>query len=179
MHNLSLVAVMSLGLLTTGTLACRKSSASSTLPTPTSGERPVRPPAGSGTGSSSSGADGATSVEGDAADADAAPVYFAFDSSELTAASRERLNALAAALERQPSRVLLIEGHTDAEGTEEYNLALGERRALVIRDYLARLGVAEARLQTITYGEERPADPGSDEAALARNRRGAFVVRMR
>jgi peptidoglycan-associated lipoprotein len=70
---------------------------------------------------------------------------------------------------------LTIEGHCDEQGTTEYNLALGDRRARAIRTYLARLGIGEKRLAVISYGEERPADSGSDASAWAHNRRGEFV----
>ena len=69
---------------------------------------------------------------------------------------------------RTPTRQLLIEGHCDERGTDEYNLALGERRALAVRRYLVALGVAADRLHTISYGEEKPADPGHDESVLGR-----------
>ena len=72
---------------------------------------------------------------------------------------------------------VIVEGHCDERGTVEYNLALGEQRARAVRDYLASLGVAGARLRVVSYGKERPLDPGSDAAAMARNRRAHFNVR--
>jgi peptidoglycan-associated lipoprotein len=86
---------------------------------------------------------------------------------------------LGQALKGNPSFHLLIEGHADERGTVEYNLALGERRAQAARDYLATLGVDPSRLETISYGEERPVDPDRNELAWALNRRDHFIVRVR
>lgn len=99
------------------------------------------------------------------------PIYFEFDSAVLTPASRELLSTFATwAIEHAPA--LRIEGHTDAQGTTEYNLALGDRRARAVADYLIALGVDRAKVDTVTFGEERPAVTGEDENAHARNRRG-------
>ena len=80
-------------------------------------------------------------------------------------------------LQGQRDARVTIEGHCDERGTVEYNLALGEQRARAVRDYLTSLGVAAARLKVVSYGKERPLDPGSDDAARARNRRAHFNVR--
>jgi peptidoglycan-associated lipoprotein len=104
------------------------------------------------------------------------PIYFAFDSSELLPEAREELGALASWLGEAAAATVTIEGHADARGTAEYNVALGERRARVIREYLVRLGVAERRLSIISFGEERPAVAGDGEATWARNRRGELVL---
>jgi peptidoglycan-associated lipoprotein len=104
-----------------------------------------------------------------------AAIYFEFDSSTLSEAARDELERLAAWLTKHPKARITIEGHTDDRGTDEYNIALGDRRARVIQQYLARLGVEPARLATISYGEERPAASGSDEEAWAQNRRGELV----
>ena len=103
------------------------------------------------------------------------PVYFEFDSSTLSAAGRDELDRLSSQLAAGTARVA-IEGHTDDRGTTEYNLALGQQRANAVAEYLRRLGVASARIDTITYGEERPADGGESESAWARNRRAELVV---
>jgi peptidoglycan-associated lipoprotein len=79
-------------------------------------------------------------------------------------------------LKKYPSWVVSIEGHCDERGTAEYNLALGERRALAAKGYLVSLGVAADRLRTVSYGKEFPFDPGHDEAAFAKNRRAHFMV---
>jgi peptidoglycan-associated lipoprotein len=71
---------------------------------------------------------------------------------------------------------LLIEGHCDERGTEEYNRALGERRALALREALAKAGVSPDRIRTISYGKDRPVNPGHDESAWAQNRRGEFIL---
>ena len=71
---------------------------------------------------------------------------------------------------------VILEGHADERGTREYNLALGERRATAAKNYLVALGISGSRVGTISYGKERPADPGSNEAAWAKNRRGRMAV---
>jgi peptidoglycan-associated lipoprotein len=103
-------------------------------------------------------------------------VYFNFDSADLSEASRSALSKDADLLSKQPSVKLRIEGNCDERGADEYNLALGERRAKAARDYLVNLGVQPDRLSVISYGEEKPADPGHDEAAWAKNRRDEFVI---
>ncbi len=102
-------------------------------------------------------------------------VFFAFDSSELSSDARNTIDRLAAWMQRNPGVSLTIEGHADERGTREYNLALGERRANSVRQYLVALGIAPTRLGTISYGKERPAVLGSNEAAWAQNRRAVFV----
>ncbi len=104
------------------------------------------------------------------------PAFFDYDSAELTADARAALDADADALKRYPSWVVTIEGHCDDRGTAEYNLALGERRAVAAQSYLVSLGVSSARLRTVSYGKEFPFDPGSNEAAWAKNRRAHFVI---
>ncbi|RMG19461.1 MAG: peptidoglycan-associated lipoprotein Pal [Deltaproteobacteria bacterium] len=102
-------------------------------------------------------------------------VYFDFDSSDLTPEARSILQSNAECLNALGQNVVL-EGHCDERGTEEYNLQLGERRANAVKKYLVSLGVDPSRIKTVSYGEERPADPGHDEAAWARNRRVEFVL---
>jgi len=103
-------------------------------------------------------------------------IYFAYDSSELTDAARNTLQANADVLKQYAQINVAIEGHCDERGTIEYNLALGERRAASVRDYLTSLGLARNRMRVITYGEERPVDPGHSESAWSKNRRAAFVL---
>ncbi|MFO7974762.1 MAG: peptidoglycan-associated lipoprotein Pal [Candidatus Hydrogenedentota bacterium] len=105
---------------------------------------------------------------------EAGTVYFAFDSSELDATALETLKRNADIIKQMPNTLIQLEGHCDERGTQEYNLALGERRAMAVRDYLIRLGISGDRLVTISYGEEYPADPGQNEAAWAKNRRVEF-----
>jgi peptidoglycan-associated lipoprotein len=105
-----------------------------------------------------------------------APVLFAYDSDTIDDAGQKVLMANAEILKKYPTWAVTIEGHSDERGTAEYNLALGERRALSAKAYLVSLGVAADRLRTVSYGKEFPFDPGHDEAAYAQNRRGHFVV---
>lgn len=104
------------------------------------------------------------------------PVFYDYDSSELTSAGQTALNENAAVLKRFTSWAITIEGHCDERGTAEYNLALGERRALAARAYLLSLGISADRLRTVSYGKEFPFDPGHDEAAFSKNRRAHFVI---
>lgn len=104
------------------------------------------------------------------------PVFFALDSSEIDQQGQQALNADAAVLKKYPSWVITLEGHCDERGTAEYNLALGERRAMAAKTYLVSLGVPADRLRTVSYGKEFPFDPGHDEAAWSKNRRAQFVV---
>jgi peptidoglycan-associated lipoprotein len=103
-------------------------------------------------------------------------IHFAFDRYDLNAEARNILGGLADWLSKQGSWVVTIEGHCDERGTAEYNMALGERRAEAAAAYLASLGISKDRITTISYGEERPLDPRSNEDAWAKNRRGHFVV---
>jgi peptidoglycan-associated lipoprotein len=101
-------------------------------------------------------------------------IYFDYDSSALREDARAALAANAEKINQVPGVLIQCAGHCDERGTQEYNLALGERRALAVRDYLISLGVPAERLVTISYGEEMPAVPGSNESAWAQNRRVEF-----
>ena len=103
-------------------------------------------------------------------------VHFAFDSSAIKASEKSNLEAVAAALKSDASTKLLIEGNADERGTEEYNRALGERRALAAREALAKDGIDPARIRTVSFGKDKPVDPASNEAAWAKNRRADFVL---
>jgi len=103
-------------------------------------------------------------------------VFFDFDQADLRSDARERLAKNAQWLAAHPEFTLTLEGHCDERGTNEYNLALGERRASAARDYLQSLGVAANRLRTISYGEERPFCTQSDESCWSQNRRAHFVI---
>lgn len=103
-------------------------------------------------------------------------VFFDFDEYNIRADQRPTVEALAAWLDTNPQVTLTVEGHADERGTREYNLALGERRANSVRDYLVALGINPGRLTTVSFGEERPAVLGSNDSAWAQNRRGVFVV---
>jgi peptidoglycan-associated lipoprotein len=104
------------------------------------------------------------------------PVFFGFDSSDVEGSGQAALDANAALLRRYPNWTITIEGHCDERGTAEYNLALGERRALSARNYLVSLGISADRLRTISYGKEFPFDPAHNEEAWAKNRRAHFVI---
>lgn len=104
-------------------------------------------------------------------------VFFAFDSSVIGADQRPTLERQARWMQQYPQVTVTVEGHADERGTREYNLALGQRRANAARDVLVANGVAGARIATISYGKDRPAALGSDEAAWAQNRRAVTVVR--
>jgi peptidoglycan-associated lipoprotein len=107
------------------------------------------------------------------------PVFFAFDSADVDPSGQQALDVNAEILKRYPTWVITIEGHADERGTAEYNLALGERRALAARTYLVSLGIPGDRLRTVSYGKEFPFDPGHNEDAWARNRRAQFVLTSR
>jgi peptidoglycan-associated lipoprotein len=108
--------------------------------------------------------------------ADLQPVFFDLDSSTLRDDARAALDADAKLLRENGSVHIVIEGHCDERGTVEYNQALGERRAQAAKDYLVQAGIPESRMQTISYGKERPFDVGHDEAAWAKNRRAHFAL---
>ena len=104
------------------------------------------------------------------------PVYFAYDSAEINPGEQAKLGTVADHMMANPNARLLIEGHCDERGTTEYNRALGERRALAARETLIGLGADGGRIQTISYGEDRPMDPGHDDTAWSKNRRAEFVI---
>jgi peptidoglycan-associated lipoprotein len=104
------------------------------------------------------------------------PVFFELDSSDLSGAAQRALDENASLLKRYPSWTITVEGHCDERGTAEYNLALGERRALAARAYLVSLGIPADRLRTVSYGKEFPFDPGHDDGAWGKNRRAHFVI---
>jgi peptidoglycan-associated lipoprotein len=103
-------------------------------------------------------------------------IYYEFDKSTLTPTAQDNLLRKAEWLQENPNAAVTIEGHCDERGTNEYNLALGDRRAESAKAFLTDLGIDASRLTTISYGEERPVDPRSDEEAWAKNRRAHFVV---
>ena len=111
--------------------------------------------------------------------ADLSRVFYDFDSFRLSPDTREALKGNASWLQDNPSSTIQIEGHCDERGTAEYNLALGERRANAAMDYLINLGVDSSRLSIISYGEERPLDPATNESSWAQNRRSEFIVLSR
>ncbi len=104
------------------------------------------------------------------------PIYFGFDDYTLTSEAQSTLSAMSEALKANKSAVVQIEGHCDERGTVEYNLALGERRAQSVKNFLTQQGVEGARLSTISYGEEKAVVPGHTESEWVKNRRAEFVV---
>ena len=173
--TLPLVAVLA---LTVSACATKKKD----LPPPPPAQGVVQPPA---TTSGNEGVPpaagvGSANVPGSAADfaaqAGADHVLFAYDSYEIDAEARTILGKQSEWLARYPAVRISVEGHSDERGTREYNLALGDRRATAAKNFLAAQGVATARMSTISYGKERPAVEGSDEASFAQNRRAVTVV---
>jgi peptidoglycan-associated lipoprotein len=148
-------------------------------------KQPVAVPSATSTGVSTSGSEGKIiqpASTGSAADSQQqatiksglAAVYFAYDSNVLTTEAGNILQANYKLLASKPS--IQIEGHCDERGSAEYNLALGEKRAKAAQNYLVTLGYPAAKVATISYGKERPADQGHDEAAWAKNRRDEFRI---
>jgi peptidoglycan-associated lipoprotein len=105
-----------------------------------------------------------------------AAVHFDYDQSDLRADDRAILDAKIPILQANPTVKIRVAGHTDERGSDEYNLALGQRRAATVKRYLVDHGIADARIETISYGEERPIAQGSDESAYAQNRRAEFEI---
>ena len=104
------------------------------------------------------------------------PVFFAVDSADLDEAGRATAAANAEVLQKYANWVVTIEGHCDERGTPEYNLALGERRAVAVKTFLVSLGVPPDRVRTVSYGKEFPFDPARTDEAFSKNRRGHFVI---
>jgi len=107
------------------------------------------------------------------------PVFFAYDSDALDDAARQTMAGNAEVLKKYATWVVTIEGHCDERGTAEYNLALGDRRAIAAKNYLMTLGVAADRLRTVSFGNEFPFDPGHSDAAWSKNRRAHFMLTAR
>ena len=103
-------------------------------------------------------------------------VHFAYDSTVVKKSEDSNLQAVAAALSANSSAKLLVEGYCDDRVTEEYNRSVGERRSLALREAQGIMGIVPMSVRTISYGKDKPADPGHDEAAWAKNRRGEFVL---
>lgn len=139
---------------------------------------------GAGSGSDVSGAGAGDIVEGELSPVVAEQrlveigdrVFFGLDQHDLSPEARATLDQQAAFLNQQAALAIVLEGHADERGTREHNLALGDRRANSVRDYLIALGVNPNRIRTVSYGEERPAVVGSNESAWAQNRRAVTVI---
>ena len=142
----------------------------------TTTERPPAPPPVPDTGAVSSDPLATKTPEEINSNSPLKPVFFAYDSDELDDAARQILNENAKVLKTYGKWIIAIEGHCDERGTAEYNLALGDRRALAARNYLLSLGVAATRIKTVSYGKEFPFDPGHAETSWKNNRRAQFMV---
>lgn len=147
-----------------------------TAPAATNPERPPAPPPVPDSGAVSSDPLASKTPEEINSNSPLKPVFFAYDSDELDDVARATLTENAKVLKQYGTWVIAIEGHCDERGTAEYNLALGDRRALAARNYLLSLGVAAARIKTVSYGKEFPFDPGHQEASWKQNRRAQFMV---
>jgi peptidoglycan-associated lipoprotein len=181
-------AVLSLVVLALVSGACAKKTAPVARPAP--------PPVGAGTGSGTpppappepvaeptivppmppEDTIGSKSLDDLNRDSPLSPVFFALDSSDIDAAGQATLQQNADVLKKYAAWQITIEGHADERGSAEYNLALGERRALAARDYLVSLGIPATRVRTVSYGKEFPFDPARTEEAYAKNRRAHFVI---
>lgn len=164
-------AILLIGLLATA--ACAKKKEELPPPPPPVTSAPAAPSSGFGNV-------GSAAIPGSRADfleqVGTDKVQFAYDSYELDDQAREVLTKQASWLRRYPQVQVTIEGHADERGTREYNLALGERRATAVKNFLATSGVASSRINTISYGKERPEVEGSNEEAWAANRRAVTVL---
>ena len=105
-----------------------------------------------------------------------AMVHFDYDQSDLRADDRALLDAKVPILQANTGVMIRVAGHTDERGSDEYNLALGQRRAAAVKAYLVQHGIPETRIETVSYGEERPVAQGSDESAFSQNRRAEFEI---
>ena len=160
-HTWFLLGLIVVALMAFGTTACRKKSTGV-----------------SGSGGAVTGGDqgAARAAAIQAVQSRLQTVYFAYDSHNLSSDAQASLSANANLIEQYPVVQIQIQGHCDERGAEEYNLALGDNRARAINDYLVNLGASPARLSMISFGEERPVDPGHDESAWRLNRRGEFIA---
>ncbi len=174
----TLVAVVALAGCQTRKGASEPSTGDTAVTAPTTGVGTVPDPSATATGIESAGSVGTEgSVSGLVpAELDGRRVlYFEFDSSDIRAEDQALVAAHAQVLSANPSLRVRLEGHTDERGTREYNIGLAERRSQAVRRALALQGAADAQLSTVSYGEERPAAAGDDEAAFAQNRRVELV----
>jgi peptidoglycan-associated lipoprotein len=146
--------------------------------------KPAPNAAGANSGVGGQGASSANATAGNPDDETAGPqggllvnriVYFDFDSSEIKGAGTDLVAAHAKYLAANPTARVRLEGHTDERGSREYNIGLGERRAQAVRRALLLQGAADVQISTVSYGEERPAVPGHDEASWAKNRRVEII----
>lgn len=168
-RELTIPVMIILTLVLSGCCCPKKSTLPTTTVAQTSEVKEEAPPATEAIGSEY--------LENQAKEAGALKiVYFDFDKSNLTPLSKEKLDKTSDWLSKNPDANLRVEGHCDERGTSEYNLALGERRANSAKKYLVNLGIAPEKISTISYGEEKSADPGHNEDAWSKNRRDEFKI---
>ena len=173
-----LTRLLAIALLTVSVAACSSTDDAATDGAVTVGER-TDSGALDGTGVYGGGAVDGSVVPGsqqDLATNVGDRVFFAYDSSDLAPEARDTLNRQVEWLNRYPNLAITVEGHSDERGTREYNIALGDRRATAVKNYLVSMGVPSSRVNTISYGKERPAVVGSDASSWAQNRRGVTTV---
>lgn len=169
------LGVVGLALVLAASSGCKRNKKELTPPTATTADTGMTAPGGAS-------AEGMTDVSADEMigkiwdpATGVQTIYFDYDSSALRGDARTALQHNAEVINSAPGPMIMIAGHCDERGTTEYNLALGERRAQSARDYLIQLGVPGDRLLTVSYGEEQPAVPGSNESAWSQNRRAEFL----
>lgn len=172
-----LIRLLTIALLTVSVAACSSTKDGENGDAVTVGERQDGGPV-DGAGVYGNGVDGSVvpGSQQDLATNVGDRVFFAYDSYDLAPEARDTLNRQVEWLNRYPNLQITIEGHSDERGTREYNIALGDRRATAVKNYLASMGVPANRMNTISYGKERPAVIGSDAASWAQNRRGVTTV---
>ena len=174
-HGIWVIAVLMTVVVTTADCRKKPPIARPTAPPPPAAETvPARPPAPPEPIRDESV--GSASLDDLNRNSPLRPVFFELDSSDLTPEGQRILDGNAGVLKQHATWTISIEGHCDERGSAEYNLALGERRALSARAYLISLGLPADRLRTVSYGKEFPFDPGHDESAYAKNRRAHFVI---
>jgi len=186
MHYLTMVGVVVFLSIFAGGCAKQKVQSDKDMAAPTKAEpakvaAPAKADIGSGMGKEESlaskwiGGDSGAVLEGRTT-APMLPIYFDFDKSDIRADQNDRIKKDGDLLIGSPQVRVRVEGNTDERGTNEYNMALGERRAVTAVKYLVNMGVAESRIDTLSYGEEKPLNFGHDELAWSQNRRDDFVI---
>lgn len=173
-----LIRLLAIALLTVSVAACSSTDDAATDGAVTVGERTDGGPL-DGTGVYGNGSVDGSVVPGsqqDLATNVGDRVFFAYDSSDLAPEATDTLTRQVEWLNRYPNLQITVEGHSDERGTREYNIALGDRRATAVKNFLVSAGVPASRINTISYGKERPAVVGSDASSWAQNRRGVTTV---
>ena len=174
-----LIRLLAIALLTVSVAACSSTDDAATDGATTVGERTDGGPLdGTGVYGNGNSVDGSVvpGSQQDLATNVGDRVFFAYDSTDLAPEATDTLTRQVEWLNRYPNLQITIEGHSDERGTREYNIALGDRRATAVKNFLTSAGVPASRINTISYGKERPAVVGSDASSWAQNRRGVTTV---